>query len=411
MSEKVNKILYIVLSLLLAIAFWLFVDDALGNTTSESFTNVPVVFIGAEDTLPSRGLMLAEGGDATVDLRLSGPRSVISELKRGGVRVSVNLNDINAVGPYSRTYDLLTPDNVNKSDITIEYRSRINITVQITSLYSREIPVRMDVVGSVDEPYVHVAERQTAEPAVITLSGLQSEVDQVVSARVEVDINGATSTIRQEYSYKLLDADGNEVELRNMKVSDQRVDVTVPIHMMKTLPLNVKIRESAGSRETNAVWSLEPSSITVSGDPLSLETIDEIFMGEVDLSAYVADGDYELEIKLPAECENISGNKVAILSIRFHGLSTRLLQVTNIKPTGLSERQNFDPITTSVDVLLRGPAEDLEQVTEEDVRIVVDLSEYTSDGTVTVPATVFVDGYSEVGAISAYNVTGKIISR
>lgn len=411
MSEKVNKILYIVLSLLLAIAFWLFVDDALGNTMSESFTNVPVVFIGAEDTLPSRGLMLAEGGDATVDLRLSGPRSVITELKRGGVRVSVNLNDINAVGPYSRTYDLLTPDNVNKSDITVEYRSRINITVQITNLYSREIPVRMDVVGSVDEPYVHVAERQTKEPEVITLSGLQSDVDQVVSARVEVDINGATSTIRQEYSYRLLDADGNEVELRNMKVSDQRVNVTVPIHMMKTLPLNVKIKESAGSREANASWRLEPSSITVSGDPLSLETIDEIFMGEVDLSAYVADGDYEQEIKLPAECENISGNKVAILSIRFHGLDTRLLQVTNIKPTGLSERQSFDPITTSVDVLLRGPAEDLEQVTAEDVRIVVDLSEYTSDGTVTIPATVFVDGYSEVGAISAYNVTGKIISR
>ena len=412
MSEKANKILYIVLSLLLAIAFWLFVDDALGNTTTENFTNVPVVFIGAEDTLPSRGLMLAEGGDATVDLRLSGPRSVMAELRRGGVRVQASLTSINAVGPYSVTWDeLLTPDSVNNSDITIERRSRSSITVQITNLYSREIPIKMEVMGAVSEPYVHVAERQTIEPATITLSGIQSEVDKVASARVEVDITGATSTIQQEYSYKLLDEDGNEIEVDNIRVSDQRVNVTVPIHMMKTLDLTVKIKEAPGSRESNVDWQLEPSSITVAGDPLSLETIDEIFMGELDLSAYTMDHEDDLDIKLPAECENISGNKTTHLSIHYHGLETKTVKASNIKPTGLSERQTFDLITTSVDVMLRGPAEDLAQVTEEDVRIVVDLSEFTSDNTVTVPATVFVDGYSEVGAAGSYSITGKIMSK
>ena len=411
MSEKANKILYIVLSLMLAVVFWLFVDNALGNTTIENFANVPVVFIGAEDTLPSRGLMLAEGGDATVDLRLSGPRSVMAELRRGGVRVQASLTGINAVGPYSVTYELLTPDNVNKSDITIERRSRSSITVQITNLYSREIPVRMDVVGSVDDPYVHVAERQTYEPAAITLSGLQSEVDKVASARVEVDITGATSTIEQEYSYKLLDEDGNEIEIDNIRVSDQRVSVTVPIHMMKTLDLIMKIKEAPGSREANADWKLEPSSITVAGDPLSLETIDEIPMGELDLSAYMTDHEDDLDIKLPAECENISGNKTTHLSIHYHGLDTKVVKVTNIKAIGLSERQTFDLITTSVDVMLRGPAGDLEQVTEEDVRIVVDLSEFTSDNTVTVPATVFVDGYSEVGAAGGCSITGKLMSQ
>lgn len=49
---------------------------------------------------------------------------------------------------------------------------------------------------------------------------------------------------------------------------------------------------------------------------------------------------------------------------------------------------------------------------EEDIRIVVDLKEITSDGTVTVPANVYVDGYSAVGAVGAseIQITGKIIS-
>ena len=89
MSEKTNKIIYAVLSLLLAFVFWMYVDDAQGNTIRETFNDVPIDFIGAEDTLPSRGLMLASGGDSTLDLTISGPRSVISNMKRGDLRAQV----------------------------------------------------------------------------------------------------------------------------------------------------------------------------------------------------------------------------------------------------------------------------------------------------------------------------------
>ena len=101
MSEKANKILYVVLSLLLAVIFWLYVDTANGNTMRRTFSNVPIDFIGAEDTLPSRGLMLSSGGDATLDLTLSGPRSIISNLRPGDIRAQVNLTGINAIGPVS----------------------------------------------------------------------------------------------------------------------------------------------------------------------------------------------------------------------------------------------------------------------------------------------------------------------
>lgn len=411
MSEKANKILYVVLSLLLAIVFWLYVDTANGNTMRRPFTNVPVDFIGAEDTLPSRGLMLAGGGDATLDLTISGPRSVISNLRPGDIRAQVNLTGINAAGTYSLNWTLSTPDNVNNSDITIEKYSRQTVTVQVTPLYSKEIPVSVDVIGKVEEPYVYMADRVVKEPSVLTLSGLQDNVDQVASARVVVDITDATDTIQQEYSYELLDADGNVLEVQDVRFSDQKVSVTVPIYMMKTLDLKVDFKESPGSRLANVRWKLEPATITVTGEPLSLETIDEINLGEVDLSTLYADEDKDLEIKLPAGCENSSGYKTTHLSIKFHGLTTRSFTVTNIQSIGTSESQRFDPITTVMDVVLRGPEEDLEQVTPEDIRIVVDLREISSDGTIQPPATVLVDGYSEVGAVGTYTVTGKIISR
>lgn len=411
MSETATKIAYLVLSLLLAILFWLYVDASKGHMMSQDFNSVPIDFIGAEDTLPSRGLMLASGEDATVDLRLSGPRTVISGLKSSDIRAQVNLVSVNSVGPYSLKWDLVLPDHVNRSDITIERSSRSNVTFQVTTLYSHEIPIDVVIEGEVPEPYVSMDARVVKEPSVLTLSGLRDAVDQIVSARVVVDISNAVGTIQQDYSYELLDAEGNVVADPKVRVSDQSVNVTVPVYMMKELPLTVKFKQSPGSTLANASWNLEPDKITIMGDPLSLETIEEISLGEVDLSAYY-EFDEDLEIKLPAGCENASGFKNTHLTIKFHNLSTRSFTVTNIRPAGLSASQRFDLITTSVDVVLRGPADDLEQVMEEDIRIVVDLKEITSDGTVTVPANVYVDGYSAVGAVGAseIQITGKIIS-
>ena len=83
---------------------------------------------------------------------------------------------------------------------------------------------------------------------------------------------------------------------------------------------------------------------------------------------------------------------------------------SNISAVGLSEGQNFDRLTSSVDVVIRGPADEVEAVTAEDIRVVVDLTEYTSDGTFYVPAIVFVDGYENVGAIGPCSVACKINS-
>ena len=149
----------------------------------------------------------------------------------------------------------------------------------------------------------------------------------------------------------------------------------------------------------------------VTGEPLSLETIDEINLGEVDLSTFTDEHfEEDLEIMLPAGCENSSGYKTASLTVRFSGVTTKSFTVTNIKPRGLSESQRFDLITTSLDVVLRGPEEELERVTEENIRVVVDLTEIASNGTVQPQATILVDGYGNVGAVGTYSVTGKIIS-
>ncbi|MDE7261992.1 MAG: hypothetical protein K2N78_08060 [Oscillospiraceae bacterium] len=412
MSENVKKFPYIILSLLLAVAFWLYVDTLLKSTVSETFYDVPVEFIGAEDTLPNRGLMLSDGQDATVNFTLSGPRQVITNLRSGDMRVQVNLSSITAVGTYPLPYNLILPDNVDQSSINQEKASRYYVTVQVSTLYSREVSVSVDVTPPTSDDYMYMgSDRLTVEPSAVTLSGLVDDVDQVESCRVSVDLSSATGTVSQEFSYEFLDAEGNVVDNDRIRVSDRRVVVTAPVYMIKELPLTVQLKESAGSREKNVNWSLEHTSITVAGDPVSLESINEIMLGEVDLSNYVGDTEIDLQIKLPAGCDNLSGDiDHTTLTLKYHGLETRSFAVTNVSSIGLSEGQHFDRITTVVNVQLRGPAEDLALVTADDIRIVVDVSEITATGTYRASGKVLVDGYSEVGAVGGCTVAFKITS-
>ena len=163
--------------------------------------------------------------------------------------------------------------------------------------------------------------------------------------------------------------------------------------------------------EEDIRYWLEHDSITVAGEAANLETIAEITMGEVDLTTILSDVDQLVEIPIPAGCVNLSGITSTTLSIRFRGLETRAFSVSNISPIGLSSGQRFSLITNSVDVLLRGPAAELEQVMAEDIRLVVDLTQFTSNGMYKVDALVFVDGHEQVGAVgSPPSIACKITS-
>lgn len=411
MSEKANRVLYIALSLLIAVMFWLFVDNEQGSRISETFYRVPIEFIGAEDVLPSRGLMLVEEENLTIDLELSGPRVLISGLDKSDIRVVVDLTSITAVGTYPMDYEIFFLDTVDESRISRDWASRSRVTVEVAELYTKTVPVEIAISGEVADGYIYMAERLTVDPATLTVSGHEEDVDRVTAARVSVDLTGANASISREFDYQLLDANGDEVDKTGLMVSDNQIQIDAPVYLTKTLNLTVKLKESPGSTVEDIDWKLSTKTIEVAGEAASLENKEDIVLGEIDLSSLLSDTEIELDITLPAGTVNLSGFTTVTLSINFKdNLTTKAFSVTNISAIGLSEGQSFDRLTSSVDVVVRGPAEDVALVTADDIRVVVDLTEYTSNGTYYVPAIVFVDGYDNVGAVGACSVACKIRS-
>ena len=86
--------------------------------------------------------------DTRVDLRLSGPRTDIFGMSREDIRIQVDLSSISAAGTYTRGLNIYYADDVDSSKISVDSQSRSAVTVQVSTMYSKTVDVKVDVVNN-----------------------------------------------------------------------------------------------------------------------------------------------------------------------------------------------------------------------------------------------------------------------
>lgn len=407
--SKSKKGIYVVISILIAVVFWLYVDNLGANESEIRLYNIPVTFVGENEELADRGLLLTSGGDTTIDLQLQGRRQAIFKINKSNIKVLADVRNITSTGAQMLDYTLSYPSNVSPSSVTIASASMYKIPVEVGKLYSKNIQIVTDVSGSLPDGYM--LHECTLSPETLTISGTEEAVNRVDHALVHVELNGATTSYSEYLSYQLIDTQGNPVEQSSLRCSEDKVRVEVPIVTLKELPLAVEFSESSGSRAADISYDISPKTITISGDETTLDKLDELVVAQIDLSQVLGDDTLEYEIPLPGGCSNESGTETAKVSIRFKNMQTQTYSCSNISFANVPEGYHVAAVTQNIDVTLRGSGAALSKISANNVRIVVDLGDLSAaSGTYTAKAKVYVDGAEDVGAISTYQV-GYRLSR
>ncbi len=411
MSEFWNKkTVRIILSILVALVIWLYADNQDTDPRTVRVNNVPVDFIG-EDVLMERSLLVTSDMDITVDLELSSSnRTMIKNLERGkgDIRLRVNLSGINGVGSYPLEWDIFYPDSVNPSSVTVTYASSYNITVDVVELYTKSVPIRGERSGTPADGYV-VGE-MTFDQDSITVSGEQLAVANISHALVTVDISGATESFSTVSEFQLIDYNGEVIENSTFRTSVDSVEVNVPILMIRELPLEITFTEAPGSTLSEVRVDIDPDTITVSGDSRSIGRLESVVLTEIDLSKLTGDTAFTVPIPVPAGSTSVSGETEATVTITFlDTVTTQVFETTSISYVNEPSGSTVTVLSNALEVTLRGPAEELASVTSSNIRVVGDLTDISArGGNYTVPATVYVDGTENVGAIGSYQITVQI---
>ena len=404
-SDKRRNSFYLVISILVALGIWVYVDITQDITASKEVSNIPVEFQGEDTTLAERGLMLLPDSETTINLKLEGAKSILAQLDTAKLRVQADLSAVTETGIQTVPCRVIYPEYKFSSRLTATTPTNsFNITIDVGELYSREVEIRCDIQGTVAEGYI--AGEPQFTPEKLELRGPQEEVDAVGYAKVSLNIEDATETVDQALPYVLYNEAGEPISGGDIHAVQDEIRVVLPVDVVKELPLEIDFQEFPGLSKNNISYQIEPASIVVSGEASLLNDVDRLVLDSFDLSQLGGNEVYHYVIQLPEGCTNLSGVTRATLTISFIDLVQDTRTATEFQAENVPEGKSVTILTDELTVRIQGTAADVAAVRDRDITVRADLQEVSAaSGTYTVPAEILISTGGDVGVVGTYQVT------
>ena len=400
-----SKLPTALLSVAIALSLWLYVVTFVSPTTDKQFQNIPVSLQG-ETLLHERGLMITSKEIPAVDLHLEGNRTNINKLSNSNITVSADVSRIAEAGTHRLTITPLYPGDVTNSAINVLSQTPSVITVEVEKRISKEVPVDVEYVGSLQEGYMADKENKALSHEVVAISGPQSVVDQISAAKITVDLEQKVESINETFMFTLCDVNDQPVDAQLITTNVAGIDLTLKILRIKELQLVVNVVDGGGASKENSDITISHQSILVSGNDRVLEGMEYLELGTIDLAEILEDQVLTFPIKLPDGVTNETGISAVTVDVQFSKLAIKKVNVTNIEAINVPEGLTAQLITQRLDIQIRGPKRTVEKIDASKIIAKVDLSE-AQLGMATVKAEIVIDA-EKVGAVGTYNVTAKL---
>ena len=405
MKSKIGPLL---LSVFMAIGLWMYVITTVSPDSKTTISNVEVSFEGESWLLENRNLIITDGMDTTVDLELSGNRSDLNKLNRSNITLKVDLTKIYEAGETELSFTPGYPSEVSPSAITVESRNPASIKLKVEKRLTKPIPVNVVFTGAVPEGFIADTENVVLDYPTINIKGAASLVEQIAQARIEIDLEGMTESISENYRLRLCDEEGNPVELKEDQITTDvaEVHLDLKIQRLQVVELKLNMIYGGGVTEGYTRCVIKPTSIRVSGSEAVLEELKEIVLGTVNFAELTENTQMTFPINLPEGVTNLTGITEATVDISFVGLSIKEFTTDNITVVNVPEGLDYELMSEVVKVTLRGPAAMINQIEPEDIVVTVDLTgKEIGASTVKANITIKGDEFAAVGAVGAHTVS------
>ncbi len=397
-----RKTWQVAISILVAIALWVYVDVDKAPDTTKTLRDIPVEFSGESTTLADKSLMLLSGYDTTVDLTVKGPKRELVKITKDNVRLVASTSSIDSVGVHTLRWDPVYPDGVQSSALTVDWASKYKVTVTVGELYTKEVPVECTVTGEVAEGYF--TGDTVLDPTVLTLRGQRDDLLNVAYARLTVDISGATRSVIETESVQLYDNDGNPVDNSSIRTNASLIQAKVPVLTTKEVSLTVDLAGVPGMAGQSIKTDISPTSVRLIGEADVLENINEIVLATLYIEDLEMWQQNSYVVTPPDGTWLANSNEVATVEISMVGIEEKTMVVDSFSYTNVPEGL-YAAVAGELDVRLWGLSEELEAMDVTALTATADLSGITDIGSYRVPATVTVSGYRDVAVKGSYEVT------
>lgn len=413
MSQGGKKIAFMLASLVAAVLLWLYVVTVVAPEATTSVSGIPISIDGTI-ILEERGLIITNQDVSTLSLNVSASRVNLSKLNADSIRVNADASRIREPGEYPLTCTVTFPDTVRSSEVDILRKSPEAVTITVSRLERKTIPVTLNWTGDLKEGFLLEADNAVMDPAEVVVIGPDYEVEQIKEAVVSYNVSDLEETVIDTVPLSFLNEEKEEVEFSDLtSVNASQVNMTLPVLRTKEIKLEVNMLEGGGVSKNNVKVQMEPKSIWVKGPADSIERLEDSFIvGTVDLSTLSDREERTFLLSLPTGVTNVSGEDQVTASFRITGVRTDTISISDIRLVNEPEDYITEISTRTVRVVIRGGSEEIREIkqnADNGFYILADLTDYDQTGAFTVPGRVMNDRHPDIGIISSVEI-GVVIS-
>ena len=357
-----SNFLTFLLSLLLAILIWLNASQSNAPPRLHSY-QIPIDFIGQ----PENSTLTTS--DENVVIIVEARLSILDQLTAASFTAVADLSQLDLGEDVVADVDV----QPKLRGVTITSSSPNDVTVRLEQLVTREVPVVLDIRGSVARG--HTQGDPLLVPEVITVVGTEAQVNRLDSARVTVFLDNASETAVSTPVPIFYDRQGRVASTSGLKsVSHEEVQVTIPVTESAAsadnfIEVNGRGAPAEGYRLLGITVS--PPSVLVQGVPTRLNEITQIRTEPIDITGLTETFTQTVTLELP---EDITLDEVQVVSVsvEIEPILTTGVYNRPVEVLGLGRNLTSTVQPTEVRIVLFGPLPVLDSLAEDEVRVTVD---------------------------------------
>lgn len=364
-------------SIVLSIILWIIISLANdGSDISLKISDIPID-IQLSDNAKNYGLNVFMIDKDTATVSVTGNSMVLSKLTGDSITVtSSQASAIDRSGTYE--LNLTAKKNSHLVDYEIDQNtlSPKKVKVLVDRYKELTIPITDNINYRTDSQYFAGSTKFLSEN--ITISGPESIVSKVYEIKAEYNVVETLNETKTFYApIFLYDEDDNrlpEDDLDMLTISNKNIQCEIPIMQKATLPISVDFDNKPENFDVASKVKVTPSTIEIAvangsaiPDNVMLPKID---FSEVDLSH----NKFELEVELPENCKNLSNASTVQVEIDLTGFQFKFIDLNNFQFSNLAKGKKATALTSSIQVEVIGPEDQIKLITEKNITATVDLS-------------------------------------
>ncbi|WP_101773714.1 CdaR family protein [Peptostreptococcus faecalis] len=272
-----------VISLITALALWLYVMAVVDPSEKKVIENIPVNITNANEIV-REGFVLYPSENLKTDITVQGKLSEVQKLNKNNVRIDAEL-----INPVEGKNIVELKTNIS-SGVTRELKDS-SLAVNLEKYITKTVNVKVETIGSKKSKISSLKQ----EKSEVEISGARSLVNSVayVGGTIQVDEVPEQGELKGEVMLSAYSKSGKPVKVT---VKDSKINVDIEFLMEKTVPVKL---DYDGRSYNEDSYIIKPENLVIIGDNETLKKIEKIDTKTINDDDLKNLGQKKIEIVVP----------------------------------------------------------------------------------------------------------------